>query len=102
MNERQFEKRWKILNKKHLGKCTYCRKPYGESCHTFIGLDFEKKVQDVGYCCRSKLATVVMGGVYIEDIDTPRGKALKKQLTTSHPYAEFFCNPSGETKHFKH
>lgn len=99
MNQRQFQKRLKTLHKKHFGKCTYCRKPYTESCHTFSGLDFDERVQDVSYCCKDKLATVLMGGVYVaEDINTPKGVTIQRQLAKSHPYAAIFSNPTGHTE----
>ena len=99
MNQRQFQRRLKTLHKKHFGKCTCCRKPYTESCHTFSGLDFNDRVQDVGYCCKDKLATVIMGGVYVEeDMNTPEGIAIQRRLAASHPYAARFSNPSGHTE----
>ncbi|EPT2758864.1 hypothetical protein ACVP6W_003141 [Vibrio cholerae] len=101
MNQRQFEKRLKALSKKHFGKCTCCKKAYTESCHTFSGLDYDGKVQDVGYCCKDNLEEIRAGGVYMAvDMNAPEAAQIQSKLALTHPLASHFSNPTGKTDYF--
>lgn len=102
MNAKKFEKLLSALNKKHFGKCTCCRKEHAESCHTFSGIDFYNKVQDVGYCCKDKLDVIMAGGVYINvDINTPEGAAVQARLTSTHPLAMHFSKQPTKTAFYE-
>jgi hypothetical protein len=98
MNNRKFEKILKALAKKNFGKCTCCKRHYRESCHTFSGLDFDGKVQNVGYCCKNNLEEIRAGGVFMAmDMNLPESAKIQSELARTHPLAYFFGNPSGKT-----
>ncbi|PMM62061.1 hypothetical protein BCT54_19565 [Vibrio splendidus] len=91
MNAHQFSKRLQKLNEKYFGLCSYCRNPHIESCHTFSGLDYDNKVQDVGYCCKGRLAIVYVAGIYMAiDMNTPEGIATQRYLESTHPFARHY------------
>jgi len=91
MNSRQFKQRLKTLMKKHHGRCSCCRKPYLESCHTFYGVDYEGKLQQVSDCCKNKLEQLSGGGVYMAvDANTPEGATIQEKLLRTHPLRRDF------------
>lgn len=91
MNQSKFERQLTALHKEHFGKCTCCRKPYVESCHTFSGLDHSKRVQEVSYCCLKQIAEIRVGGVFVMmDLNTPEGTVMKNKLASTHPLAAYF------------
>lgn len=102
MNQGQFDKKLKALSKKHYGKCTCCRKPYLESCHTFSGIDYDGNVQGVGYCCKGNLEVIRGGGVYIDkDMRTKEAAEIQSKLSMTHPLASQFYHPTGQTEFVK-
>jgi hypothetical protein len=88
LNEDRVQKKLKSILSKNESNCSKCKVEYKWHCHTYMGVDMQKRSQVVANCCLDKMKTIYSVGIFTMEKGLSESQAieLRNEMLRTHPY----------------